>query len=425
MIDINLLRNDFKLVKTKLSNRNYDIKTLDWIIELDECNRKLMVELETLNAQRNKLSKTIGLLKKNKADDEVKKVLHQVANIKTKIEKIEVACNDGTQQLNEMLSVIPNLCHDSVKIGKDESENIEVSRHLTPRVFTFKPLAHWDLALKTKLYDQVKAAKITGSRFIIYTGQGARLFRALQQFTLDANVASGCLEILPQAIVNKDSLYGTGQLPKFVDDAFKLENSNYYLSPTAEVQLTNMYRDQIINGSELPIYLTANTPCFRSEAGSAGRDTRGVIRQHQFWKSEIVKIVKPEHSYDELEKLVDQASSILEALNLPYRKLLLCTGDTGFSSAKTYDIEVWLPSYNDYKEISSCSNCETFQARRAKIRFKETVDAKTQLVHTLNGSSLAIDRLWAAVVENYQNADGSITVPEKLIPYMGNVKVIK
>ncbi len=425
MIDINLLRKDFEFVKTKLSDRNYDVKTLDWVIQLDESNRKLTVELETLNAERNKLSKTIGLLKKNKAEDEVKKVLAQVADIKTKIEKIETTCNDGDLKLNELLSVIPNLSHDSVKIGRDETENVEISRHLKPRIFSFKPLAHWDLALKTKLYDQAKAAKITGSRFIIYTGQGARLFRALQQFTLDANVAAGCLEILPQAIINADSLYGTGQLPKFVGDAFKLENSNYYLSPTAEVQLTNMYRNQIIEGSELPIYLTANTPCFRSEAGSAGRDTRGVIRQHQFWKSEIVKIVKPEHSYDELETLVNQACSILDSLELPYRKLLLCTGDTGFSSAKTYDIEVWLPSYNDYKEISSCSNCESFQARRAKIRYKNKADDKAQLVHTLNGSSLAIDRLWAAVVENYQNADGSINIPKKLIPYMNNVKVIK
>ena len=420
MFNINLLRNDLENTKRKLKNRNYDVSNLDNILQLDSRLRSLKTESQALNEIRNKKSSEISVLIKDKKIDEVEKIKNEVSKMKSNIDELENQINSIENELNTLLSYIPNICHDDVPIGQDETNNVEVKKWGTPRNFDFEPLAHWVLAENKKLFLTNESTKITGSRFVTYFDKGARLYRALQQFTLDQNIKNGFVEVFPQSIINSDSLYGTGQLPKFKEDVFKLENLNYYLSPTAEVQLTNIYRNSIID-KELPIKFTANTTCFRSEAGSAGRDTRGVIRLHQFLKTELVVFAHPNDSFNQLELITSQAESILEALELPYRRLLLCTGDTGFSSNKTYDVEVWLPSYQSYKEISSCSNCIDFQSRRAKIRFKE--NGKTELVHTLNGSSLAIDRLWVAVVENYQNSDGSISIPKVLIPYMGIDKI--
>lgn len=415
MFNINLLRNDLENTKKKLINRNYDIKNLDEILDLDIKIRELKTKSQSLNEIRNKKSNEISSLMKEKKFDEVEKIKNEVSKMKSDIEELETNLNDSETKLNNLLSYIPNICCDDVPVGKDEASNKEVKKWGEPRKFSFTPLAHWDLAEKKKLFLTDESTKITGSRFVTYFNDGAKLYRALQQFTLDHNIANGFIEVFPQSIINADSLYGTGQLPKFKEDVFKLENMNYYLSPTAEVQLTNIFRNNIID-KELPIKFTANTTCYRSEAGSAGRDTRGVIRLHQFLKTELVVFAHPNDSFNQLENITKQAESVLEALKLPYRRLLLCTGDTGFSSTKTYDVEVWLPSYNSYKEISSCSNCGDFQARRSKIRFKE--EKESVYVHTLNGSGLALDRLWAAVVENYQQKDGSIKVPEVLKKYL-------
>ncbi|MCV3734379.1 serine--tRNA ligase [Ureaplasma miroungigenitalium] len=416
MLDINLIRTNNQYVKDKLQHRNFNVEIIDQILELDEQIRNLILRSEKLQAKKNQDSKLVGSLVKT---DPIK---HQALIKELSVCKEEIAAlTDELNQLkttfNDLMNTVPNLFDDSVPIGADENDNLEVKRWSTPRVFDFTPLAHWDLAVNNQLIDFNKATKITGSRFIIYTNKGAKLYRALQMFCLDHNIANGYTEIACPVIVNQQSLYATGQLPKFKEDLFALENSDYYLSPTAEVQLTNLLRNEIVMQSELPYYFTGLTACFRSEAGSAGKDVRGVIRQHQFMKVETVKIVEPQNSMQELEDLVKNAESILEALKLPYRRLLLCSGDMGFSSAKTYDLEVWLPSYNAYKEISSCSNCLDFQARRAKIRYKAKVEDQANYVHTLNGSALAIDRLWAAVVENYQTADGEIEIPEALKPY--------
>lgn len=426
MLDINLIRENKQLIEKKLKDKNVDLANFVQILELDEKYRKLNQQLETLNYERNKQSSLISQMIANKEEpkkiDDVKK---QVSTIKTEIEKISKDVETYSEQIKKILLTTPNVCDDSVPVGRDENENLEIKKYLKPREFTFAPKPHWDLAEELNLFLADVATKITGARFITYYDQGARLYRALQQFTLDMNIKNNFVEVLPQAIVNETSLFGSGQLPKFEEDLFKLQDLNYYLSPTAEVQLTNIYRDQIIDNKLLPIKLTANTPCFRSEAGSAGRDTRGAIRLHQFHKTELMVYAKPEKSYEMLEEITRAAESVLEALELPYRRIVLCTGDTGFSSAKTYDIEVWLPSYNAYKEISSCSNCTDFQARRARIRYKDE-QGNNRFVHTLNGSSLAIDRLWVAVVENYQNVDGSITIPRVLQPYMNNqIKIEK
>lgn len=417
MFDINLIRKDITVTKEKMLNKKVPSNLFDQIFDLDVLVRNLMQQEQNLNAKKNQLSKEIAILAKNK-DPKLQQTLDLVNSIKNELQNISLTLSNKQDELNKLLLVIPNMPDDSVPIGNDENDNVEIKKVFEPKKFNFLPLAHWDLAVKNKLIDFDKSTKITGSRFIIYTNFGARLYRALQQFCLDMNVKAGFNEIWAPVIVNQESLIGSGNLPKFADDLFKLENSNYYLSPTAEVQLTNLHRNEILKASDLPLYYTALTPCFRSEAGSAGRDVRGVIRQHQFHKVELVKLCKPEDSFKELESMTRQAESILEALELPYRRIVLCTGDLGFSSAKTYDLEVWLPSYNAYKEISSCSNCTNFQARRAKIRYKETIDATTELVHTLNGSSLAIDRLWAAIVENYQQEDGSINIPKALKKYI-------
>ncbi len=418
MLNIDLLKKDFEKTCRKLKDRNFDTSKLDSIIKMDVKIRALKTQLQELNEHRNKASATIPQLLKEQRHDEVAKIKNDVLKDKDSIATLETQINQLQNDMNNLVAFIPNLCNDNVPIGKDESANQEVKRWGTPRTFDFPPQTHWDLGKDKQLYLPEISTKITGSRFALYYGEGARLYRALQQFTLDMNIAAGFVEVSPEVIVNSDSLYGTGQFPKFQEDVFKLEQLDYYLSPTAEVQLTNMFRDVIIT-EPLPLKFTANTNCFRSEAGSAGRDTRGVIRLHQFSKTELVCFAHPNDSYNQLEVITRQAESILEKLELPYRRLLLSTGDTGFSSAQTYDVEVWLPSYQDYKEISSCSNCLDFQARRAKIRFKNEKGAN-ELVHTLNGSSLAIDRLWVAVVENYQNVDGSITIPHALIPYMDN-----
>lgn len=423
MLDINLIKNDLETVRRKLRNKKIDVSNLEHLLVAQQSLKELMQKQQEINTSRNEKSKTISDLIKQKVDaSQIEKIKQEVSNSKLELDNINAKILELNNEIKLCLDNFPNLCDDSVPIGKDETENVVVKKFMEPTVFNFEPTPHWTLAEKHELFKSEVAAKITGARFIIYYNLGAKLYRALQQFTLDKNISANYIEVLPPAIINADSLYASGQLPKFEEDLFKLNVSNYYLSPTAEVQLTSIYRDEIIEKKKLPIRLTANTPCFRSEAGSAGRDTRGAIRLHQFYKTELMCYSLPEESFSILEEMTQQAESILEALKLPYRRIVLCSGDTGFSSAKTYDIEVWLPSYNQYKEISSCSNCTDFQARRAKIRFKD--DEKNRLVHTLNGSSLAIDRLWVAVVENYQNADGTITVPEALVPYMGGLKSI-
>ncbi|MGL4951053.1 MAG: serine--tRNA ligase [Mycoplasma sp.] len=423
MLDINFIRTNPELVKQKLEAKKFDSSKVDLILNLDLKNRNLMTSQQTLNASRNEKSQMISQFMKDGKSAEAEKIKKEVLADKNKLEEINAELEKNTIELNALIEIFPNLCHDTVAIGKDEKENVEVKKFSTPTKFDFEPLAHWDLGDNLELFLPEIATKITGSRFITYYNFGAKLYRALQQFTLDMNIKNNFIEVLPQVIVNADSLFCSGQLPKFEEDLFKIANSNYYLSPTAEVQLVNIFRNTIVSKDDLPKKVTANTPCFRSEAGSAGRDTRGVIRLHQFHKTELVCLCEPTQSYSLLEGMTRQAESILEALELPYRRIMLCTGDTGFASSMTYDIEVWLPSYSDYKEISSCSNCEDFQARRGKIRFKDE-DGKNKFVHTLNGSSLAIDRLWVAVVENYQQKDGSIKIPKVLIPYMSGLSTI-
>lgn len=421
MFSIELIRNNLDTTKNKLVNRNFDVNKIDVAYELDKKNCQLTSNLENLLAQRNKLSKEIGILFSQNNKEKAEEIQNQVRTINEQIEKLEKEKNSINQELINILEIIPNLCDDSVPVGKDENENVPQKYFGEPTKFNFTPLPHWEIAEKLKLVDFECATKVSGSRFIAYTNDGARLYRALVQFTLDNNIENGFVEILPPVILNTSSLYATGQLPKFKEDAYFLNvDEGFYLSPTAEVQLVNLHRDEILNN--LPIRYTANTPCFRSEAGSAGRDVKGVLRLHQFYKSELVVICDPNESWNEHEKITRTAETILEKLELPYRRLLLCTGDTGFASAKTFDLEVWLPSYNSYKEISSCSNCLDFQARRAKIRTKK--DGKNILVHTLNGSSLAIDRLWAAIVENYQQEDGTILIPKALRPYFMNKEKI-
>ena len=423
MIDINRIRNDFEGVKNILSKRNIKfIELITDIYEDDKIYRQLLVKKENISARRNQLSKDIAYYKTQGDDLQVANIKNEVSNLKYELEDVELKTNTLFEKISEKMLMIPNIPHFSVPFGKDENDNIEVKKWSSPTTFTFLPKAHWDLAESLKLVDFERAVKLTGSRFTCYTNYGAKLIRALCQYTLDMNSDAGFVEMLPAVILNAESLTGTGNLPKFEEDLFKLTNG-YYLSPTAEVQLSNYYRNEILNEKDLPYFFTANTSCFRSEAGSAGRDTKGVIRQHQFYKTEMVMLSHPKNSYENHEIMVRQAEKLLEGLNLPYRKIILCTGDMGFGSCKTYDLEVWLPSYNAYKEISSCSNCEDFQARRMKLRFKSD-EGKIQYIHTLNGSGLAIDRLWAAVVENYQQSDGSIKIPNALKKYLNNLEYI-
>lgn len=423
MLDINALRQNFDETVKILSTRGKKYEQLNKFKEIDSEWRQVITKIQNLNAQTNKFSKEIGSLISSGKKQEAEEIKNKVKESKSEIVSLSSKKEELEKQLNDILFSIPNLPDKSVPVGKDENENVEIKKFSTPTKFDFNPTPHWELAEKLKLIDFERGVKICGSRYIMYLDKGARLIRALQWYTLEMNTQAGFKEVLPPVVVKRESLIGTGQLPKFEEDLYKL-NSGDYLSPTGEVQLTNFFRNEIIDGSKLPYHFTTDTCCFRSEAGSAGKDTRGVIRQHQFYKTEMVKIVKPESSFDELEHMTRQAEKILESLNLPYRRIVLCTGDMGFSSAKTYDIEVWLPSYNSYKEISSCSNCLDFQARNLMLRFKDK-DGQTKYCHTLNGSGLAIDRLWAAVVENYQQADGSILIPEPLRKYFNGEKYIK
>ncbi|MEF9985177.1 MAG: serine--tRNA ligase [Malacoplasma sp.] len=422
MLDKKIFFNDFQIIKTALKNRNSKIDIVD-LTSLLSKNKALTLEIEQLNFKRNTISKDISkLISENKQED-ANSLKEEILKIKKQFDLANESLKSNEIVLNEILLSLPNIPNVDVPIGKDENDNKVIKLFGKPRQFDFAPKAHWELGIEKDIVDFDRATKITGSRFVVYKGKGSKLVRALQNFTLDSHSEKGYLEFSMPVIVNSDSLYGTGNLPKFEEDLFKINDTKYYLSPTLEVQLTNYYRNEILSEKDLPFKCTASSLNFRSEAGSAGRDTKGVIRQHQFYKTEMVNLVKPTTSFDELENMTRNAESILEKLNLPYRRILLCTGDMGFSSAKTYDIEVWLPSYNAYKEISSCSNCLDFQARRAMIRYKNEETSKNELVHTLNGSGLAIDRLWAAVVENYQTKDGNIEIPKELIQYLNFTQI--
>ncbi len=424
MLDLNTLRQNFDAVKQNLEKRGA-IEGLDQFLEIDQRRRAAVTEIESLKARRNALSAEVAKTKREggDAEDAMRQSREVGAQVKSLDENVKVL----DDALAEVLRALPNIPHESVPEGSDESANIEIHRSGTPRAFDFQPKAHWDLGPELGILDFESAAKITGARFSVYWKAGAKLERALMNFMLDVHTGEhGYTEVLPPFLVNSASLFGTGQLPKFSEDLFKLEGTDYWLIPTAEVPLTNIYAGQTLDLGELPIKLTAITPCFRSEAGSYGRDVRGIIRQHQFQKVEMVKFVQPETSYDELESLTRDAEDILDRLGLPYRTVILATGDLGFSSAKTCDIEVWLPGMNEFKEISSCSNFESFQARRARIRYRDpsAKKGKSQFIHTLNGSGLAIGRTWVAIVENYQQSDGSVVVPEALRPYLNAERIL-
>ena len=422
MLDIKQIRNQFDEVEAKLKTRGVASEKLYELRDFDAKRRELIIETEDLKKQRNEASEAIGLAKSNKEDAST--AIAQMQEVSSQIKALDSELTFFDEKVTGILETLPNIPADDVPIGADEDDNVEVKRVGEVPNFDFEPQAHWDLGEKLGILDWERGAKVTGSRFLFYKGLGARLERALYNFMLDEHAKEGYTEMITPYMVNHDSMYGTGQYPKFKEDTFELADSDFVLIPTAEVPLTNYYRNEIIDGSELPIYFTAMSPSFRSEAGSAGRDTRGLIRLHQFHKVEMVKFSKPETSYQELDKMVANAGNILEKLGLAYRVVALSTGDMGFSAAKTYDLEVWIPSQHTYREISSCSNTGDFQARRAQIRYRDEA-GKTQLLHTLNGSGLAVGRTVAAVLENYQNADGSITIPEVLRPYLGGVDVIK
>lgn len=423
MLDAKTIRNNPELVRESLVKRNGNPGLVDKFLAVDEKRRKNLAVAEELKSRRNKESETVARMKK--AGEDASDVMAEMKELGEEIKGLDVELREIEEELRAVQLSIPNIPNASVPVGKDDSENIEVRRWGEPRKFEFEPRAHWDIGEDLKILDFERAAKVTGARFTFYRGLGARLERAILTFMLDLHTQKhGYEELLPPFMVNRDSMIGTGQLPKFAEDMFRLEGVGYYLIPTAEVPVTNFYREEILDGRELPIYHCAYTPCFRAEAGSAGRDTRGLIRQHQFNKVEMVKFSLPETSYDELEKLTHDAEEVLQLLELPYRVVTLSTGDLGFSSAKTYDLEVWLPSAGMYREISSCSNFEDFQARRANIRFRRGPKEKPEFVHTLNGSGLAVGRTTSAVLENYQNGDGSVTIPKVLQPYMGGLEKI-
>lgn len=424
MLDINYLRKNYEEAKNKLIRR--DKKWESFVIEIltkDKKYLELLNEIEKINAQKNIANKEINNFFAQHKTNEANEIIKKMSKLKSKVVENEQLSKKLKDEIDVLLLSLPNLPDDSVPNGQNENDNKIIKKWGQPTTFNFEPKPHWILGKINKLVDFEHASKLAGSRFTCYTNYGAKLFRALIQYTLDKNVEAGFVEYLPPVIVNHNVLIGTGQLPKFEQDLFKLTNG-FFLSPTAECQLTNFHANEILDLKQLPIQLTANTCCFRSEAGSAGKDTKGVIRQHQFYKTEMVILANPNESWAKHEFMTNQAEKILQELKLPYRRIVLCTGDMGFSAAKTYDIEVWLPSYNNYKEISSCSNCVDFQARRMKLRFKD-IDGKNRYVHTLNGSGLAIDRLWAAVIENYQQIDGSIIIPNVLQPYLNGIKIIK
>ena len=420
MHDLAYFRNHFDAIAARLASRS-NPPNLDRFRELDGRRRATITETEQLKARANESSVEIGKLKKAGADTAAQQ--EQVRQLKAQIAALDEQVKAVDAEFQELLAGVPNIPHESVPVGKDAAGNLEVRRVGEPTAFDFQPKAHWDLGPELGILDLERAAKITGARFALYWDMGAKLERALINFMLDVHTGEhGYTEVLPPFLVNSASLYGTGQLPKFKEDLFKCEGQDLWLIPTAEVPVTNIFRDETLDAGTLPVKLVAYTSCFRSEAGSYGRDVRGIIRQHQFQKVELVKFSRPEQSYDELEKLTADAEDILRRLGLPFRTVLLCTGDMGFSSAKTYDIEVWLPGQNEYKEISSCSNFEAFQARRAGIRMR--TGKKSEFVHTLNGSGLAIGRTWVAIVENYQQKDGSVVIPPALRPYL-NQEVIR
>lgn len=423
MLDIKLIRQNPEIVRDALARRGEDDAVLDEVLAADEERRKLIYEVEQLKKRRNEVSDDIARMKKDGRDASA--AILEMREVSAKIKEMDDAVRALDEKLTALLLAIPNIPHPSVPVGKDESENVEVRRWGTPRRFDFEPKPHWEIGVDLGILDFERAAKITGARFTVFRGAGARLVRALISFMIDIHTKEhGYTEVYPPFLVNRESMIGTGQLPKFAEDMFRCEGTDYYLVPTAEVPVTNLYRGEILDASQLPIYHVAYTACFRAEAGSAGRDTRGLVRQHEFDKVELVKFVRPETSYDELEKLVGDAEDVLQRLELPYRVVMMCTGDVGFAAAKKYDPEVWMPSYGRYVEISSCSNFEAFQARRADIKFRPAPGAKPEYVHTLNGSGLAVGRTFAAILENYQEADGSVTIPEALRPYMGGLERI-
>lgn len=423
MFNIKLLRENFEEVKAKLQHRGEDLSDLEKFGELDQKRRTLIVETEQLKKKRKDVSAQIAVLKKENKDAE--DLVVEMREVGDQIKELDEELRVIEEELNALLLSIPNLPHETVPIGDTEDDNVEIRKWGELPQFDFEPKPHWDVATELGIINFERAAKVTGSRFVFYKGLGAKLERALMSFMLDLHTEQhGYTEMLPPYLVNRASLTGTGQLPKFEEDVFLVEKKDYFLIPTAEVPVTNYYRDEILSAKDLPAKFAAYSACFRSEAGSAGRDTRGLIRQHQFNKVELVKFVNPEDSYDELEKLTNDAEKVLQLLGLPYRVVAICTGDLGFTAAKKYDLEVWLPSYNTYREISSCSNFEDFQARRANIRFRREPKAKPEFVHTLNGSGLAIGRTVAAILENYQQKDGRVRIPEALRPYMGGKEYI-
>lgn len=422
MLDIKLIRSDKDKVIKALSKRNGDFPIQE-IIELDEKRREIITDVESKKAEQNQVSKSIPELKKSGQD--VTPIFKQMKELSKEIKELDEKLKELDENIKNKLMYIPNLPNEEVPLGKDDSDNVEIRKYGEPRTFDFEPKAHWDLGVDLGILDFERAAKITGARFSIFKGMGAKLERAIADFMLTTHTEeAGYTELGVPYMVNRQSMIGTGQLPKFEEDAFHLPSKDYFLVPTAEVPVTNYRKEEILDVKDLPIKYTAFTPCFRQEAGSAGRDTRGLIRNHQFDKVELVKLAKPEDSYDELEKLTNDAEKILQLLDIPYRVVLLSSGDLGFSSAKTYDIEVWMPSYGRYVEISSCSNFEDFQARRANLRYRDE-NGKLHFVHTLNGSGLAVGRTFAAILENYQNEDGSVTIPEVLRRYFNKDKITK
>jgi len=425
MLDLGFVRANLELVEEKLRDRGQDpAELLGDFKSLDARRREAITEAEQLKAQRNKLTEEVA--KKKKAGEDASALMDQVRGMKERIEADQQSADAIDKDLQAILQRIPNLPQPSVPIGKSEHDNFEVKTWGEKPTFDFTPKPHWELGEALGILDQARAAKLSGARFAVYWAQGARLERALAAYMLDLHTTKhGYTEVLPPYMVNSASMYGTGQLPKFAEDLFKCENGDYWLIPTAEVPVTNLFRDEVLDEAKLPLSLTAYTPCFRSEAGSYGKDVRGIIRQHQFQKVELVKFTRPEDSDAEHEKLTANAETILENLGLPYRRMLLCTADMGFASSKTYDLEVWLPGQNLYREISSCSNFEAFQARRANIRYRPQGKNKTEYLHTLNGSGLAVGRTWLAILENYQQADGSVRIPDVLLPYMGGAVKIE
>lgn len=424
MLDIKLLRTNFNEVREKLTKRGEDISELDRFPELDERRRELIQEVEALKGKRNTVSQEVAKLKKEKQDAD--HLIQEMKQVNERIKGLDEELRQLEEELKQVMLHIPNIPHESVPLGETEEDNVVVRTWGEIPSFSFEPKAHWDIATSLGIVDFERASKVAGARFSFLKGQGARLERALVNFMLDYHVEEhGYQEMLPPFLVNRESMTGTGQLPKFEEDAFRIDSEDFFLIPTSEVPVTNYHRDEILNAEDLPLAYTAYSACFRSEAGAAGRDTRGLIRQHQFNKVELVRFVKPEDSYAELERLTGHAEKILQLLELPYRVMNMCTADLGFTAAKKYDIEVWLPSFNTYREISSCSNFEDFQARRANIRFRREKNAKPEFVHTLNGSGLAIGRTVAAILENYQEADGRVRIPKVLQPYMGNKEYIE